>query len=80
LHAKFSGKSIDRSIARWSQLSAAVNLRNQLTHAKNVPAITEAGVVGAMEAILDVLDALYRAIYKRKFPAANRGLQSRLTF
>jgi hypothetical protein len=80
LHARFSGKAIDRSVAWWGRLTAAVNLRNQLTHAKNVPAITETAVRSAMEAILDALDALYRAIYKRKFPPANRGLQSRLSF
>jgi hypothetical protein len=80
LHAKFSGKAVDRSSTWWGQLSTATNLRNQLTHAKSVPAITEAAVRSATQAIIDALDALYQAIYKRKFPPAGQGLQSRLIF
>jgi hypothetical protein len=80
LHAKFSGTPIDRTSTWWSQLGAATNLRNQLTHAKNVPTISQSTVRSAIQAIIDALDALYQAIYKRKFPPASRGLQSRFTF
>jgi hypothetical protein len=80
LHAKFSGKSVDRSSTWWSELGAATSLRNQLTHARDVPAISQSAVRSAIQAIIDVLEALYQAIYKRKFPPANRGLQSRLSF
>jgi len=80
LHAKFSGKPVDRSSAWWGQLSAATNLRNQLTHAKGVPAITQAAVQSACQAVIDALEVLYQAIYKRKFPPVTRGLQSRLDF
>jgi hypothetical protein len=80
LHVKFSGKPMDRSSTWWSQLGAATSLRNQLTHARDVPAVSQKAVRSAIQAIIDVLDALYQAIYKRKFPPANRGLQSRLTF
>jgi hypothetical protein len=80
LHAKFSGKPLDRSSAWWGQLSAATILRNQLTHVKTVPAITQDAVKSATQAIIDVLGALYQAIYKRKFPFAGQGLGSRLTF
>lgn len=80
LHTKFSGKPVDRSSSWWGQLNTATNLRNQLTHAREIPAISEGAVRSACQAIIDTLDALYQAIYKRKFPPASRGLQSRLTF
>lgn len=79
LFAKFSVKPLDRSSTWWGQLKVATDLRNQLTHAKSIPAISEATVRSATQAIIDTLDALYQAIYKRKFPLASLGLQSRLT-
>lgn len=81
LYVKFSGKALDTSAASWrGRLSEAVNLRNQLTHARTVTAISEAAMQNAMQAIIDTLDALYRAIYQRPFPSAGRGVTSRLTF
>jgi hypothetical protein len=80
VHAKFSGKPLDRASSWWSQLSAAMDLRNQLTHAKTVPIVTDAAVGNAIRAIVDALDVLYQSIYKRPFPSAGLGLQSRLTF
>jgi hypothetical protein len=80
LHTKFSGKPLDRSSSWWAQMNAAVKLRNQLTHAKSVPVVSEAAVRSATQAIIDGLDVLYQAIYKRKFPPTGQGLQSRLNF
>lgn len=80
LHAKFSGKPIDRSSAWRGQLTAAVNLRNKLTHAKTITPITVSAVGNAIQAIIDALDALYSAIYKRKFPPVTQGLHSSLSF
>ena len=80
LHAKFSGSPVDRSSLWWSGLQEAMNLRNQLTHAKAVPAIKAVAVRSATLSIIDTLNALYLAIYKKKFPAAGQGLSSQLNF
>lgn len=80
LHVKFSGKPVDKGSVWWSRLNAATNLRNQLTHAKDIPVVTPHSVRSAIQAIIDALEALYQAIYRRSFPPANRGLQSRLNF
>jgi len=80
LHARFSGKSVDRSSVWWGQLTGAIDLRNKLTHAKTITPIMRAAVSNAIQAIVDSLDALYLAIYKRKFPPVTQGLQSSLTF
>ncbi len=80
LYAKFSGKPLDTSSDWWSKLLTAAQLRNQLTHAKSIPLIAESTVTNAINAMLQTLDALYRAIYKKPFPAASQGLQSSLDF
>lgn len=82
LHVSVAAKEIDRSSASWrGQLSAAINLRNKLTHArKEVPAISETDVQRAIEAIIATLDALFHALYSSGLPSANRGIRSRLTF
>jgi hypothetical protein len=80
LHAKLAGKPIDKSISWWGELVGAMRLRNELTHAKTVPSITQAAVRNAIQAIIDTLDALSRAIYGKKLPAADLGLNCRLRF
>jgi hypothetical protein len=82
LYVSVAAKEIDSSSASWrGQLSAAINLRNKLTHTrKEVPAISEMDVQRAIEAITATLDALFHALYKNGLPSANRGIRSRLTF
>jgi hypothetical protein len=80
LHAKFSGKPIDKSQKWWSQLGVAIQLRNQLTHPKAIPAVTETAVGSAISSIIGAIHALYRSIYKKNFPPVRQGLNSKLTF
>ena len=35
---------------------------------------------GDLQAAIDAIDALYKAVYKRRFPASQRGLTSKLDF
>jgi hypothetical protein len=80
LHTRFSGKPLDKKVPWWGALGTAIDMRNKLTHPKGAQTIGVDGVKCAIRAIVDAIDALYQAIYKKKFPAASRGLQSRLTF
>lgn len=52
LHMRFSGQKIDRSASWWSDLKAAINLRNELTHPKNAPSISSNAVARALQAIV----------------------------
>jgi hypothetical protein len=79
LHVKF-GKPIDVSSSCWSRLGEAIHLRNELTHPKEEVKISKKAVARALQAIIDMLDELYMAIYKRPFPPSGRGLQSTLNF
>ncbi|MFH1024583.1 MAG: hypothetical protein V1809_14475 [Planctomycetota bacterium] len=80
LHRRFSGKRIDLKSSWWSELQSAQILRNKLAHPKDAPVIDEDSVIRGLQSILDTINALYTAIYKRKFPGSSRGLQSNLTF
>jgi hypothetical protein len=80
LHRRFGGKPLDRTTSWWSELSSAVDLRNQLTHPKKIPDVTLKNVTRAIQAIIEAIDALFQAIYHTPFPSAKRGLQSRFSF
>jgi len=74
------GTPVNLSETLWSQLGNAMRLRNKLIHPKDQVTLTESSVGAAIQAIINVLDTVYRVIYKKHFPAANRGLASRLNF
>jgi hypothetical protein len=80
LHRKFGGVDLDRSASWWSDLASATTLRNQLTHPKCVPTISVEAVRVAVQAVIVGIDILFRAIYRRPFPVATRGLRARITF
>ena len=79
-HRKFSGKPLDKSVSWWSQLKDGLDLRNGLTHPKNEPQVDEKLVSRALQAIIDAIDSLYKAVYKKRFPGIRRSLNSNLTF
>jgi hypothetical protein len=80
LSRRFSLKPIDRSSATWSRLVSAIHLRNELTHPKGPLEIKRDQVAQALRAILDILDYIYTALYKRKYPMRDLGLESSLDF
>lgn len=80
LHRRFGGAPIDKNVAAWMGFKAGLNHRNKLTHPKETAPITEAATREAITAVIDLLDVLYRAIYKRPYPAGRRGLSSTLSF
>lgn len=76
----FRGGAVDHTQTWWSRLSDATKLRNQLTHSSEMLVMKQEAVERAIQAIVDTIDALYRAIYSLPFPAAARGVQSTLMF
>jgi hypothetical protein len=77
---RFSGSPIDKSQAWWTSLKAALNTRNDLTHPKQKTEVSKEAVESALIAIISALDALYKAVYKKPYPPAVRGLASRMEF
>jgi hypothetical protein len=74
---RFSKKApLDRTAAHWGMFKQALDLRNGLTHPKTPPTVTEKSVERALQAILELLDVTYQRIYRKKYPAWKRGLES----
>ena len=80
LHNTFSNATLDKSAPYWPQLKDGLRLRNRLTHPRQMEIITGDQVRRAILAVIDTLDALYLAVYKRPFPAKQRGANSTLDF
>ena len=79
LSQRFSGKPLDKKAAYWGKLSAALHLRNDLTHPNTYPIILgRQDLESALNAILEVLDILYKRVYKKGCPLARLGLKSQL--
>jgi hypothetical protein len=80
LFARFTKSTLDRDALWWARLKESLNIRNKISHPKDVSVLTKQDVEKSIQAIVDCLDALYQALYHRRLPAASRGLQSKLTF
>jgi hypothetical protein len=80
LCVRLSGKALDKSRSWWGQLIEAIRLRNELTHPKAIPEITELSVSNALKAIINAFDELSQAIYRKRYPGARRGLTTKLQF
>jgi hypothetical protein len=79
LFDKFSRTPLDRESAMWANLKGALKLRNQLTHPKTPPLVSERSAEDALKAILEMLNLLYKGIYGRPYPDYNYGITATLT-
>lgn len=77
---RFSKKPIDRSSAEWSRFKVAIQLRNELTHPKNAVELTHITVSDALSAVINILDMIYRALYRQGYPHKYLQLTSSLSF
>jgi hypothetical protein len=76
----FSKATSLRTAPWWSALQGALDLRNKIVHPKGSPNLTKVAVEKALQAIIDCLNALYFALFKKGLPGYKRGLDSILTF
>ena len=80
LHEKFGRKKWDAN-AKWiGNLAHAVRDRNTLMHPKELANVDVKMAERMLLAVIEALDALYLALYGKGFPAAKRGLDSKLNF
>lgn len=80
LFAKFSTQTIDKTSGWWPAVIGATKIRNRLTHPKGDVKLKVLDTENALKAIIDCVNHLYKAIYKRPFPMANVGLVTSLDF
>ena len=80
LFRRFSKNPLDKRSSWWGQLQAAFFARNSLSHPKAISNLTCSAVERALQSVIDALEALYKAVYKKPFPPQARGLDSTLDF
>ena len=70
----FSTTPLDKREIYWGEFKTALRLRNELTHPKTAPpTIDVSSTERALRAILDVLNMLYKNIYRRPHPSYGLG-------
>lgn len=70
----FSTTPLDKRESYWGEFKAAIRLRNELTHPKTPPpTIDVSSAERALQAILEVLNTLYKNIYRRPHPSYRLG-------
>lgn len=79
IYQKFSGKTLDGTTKWYSDLKQCIDLRNKLVHPKNHIQINLHQVEQANLAVISTINELYKAVYKRGFPVADRGIISKET-
>lgn len=79
LICKFSGKEIPSTCEWFNQLKQSIDFRNKLVHPKEYISLTEKQVENAMASVLETINELYKAVYKRPFPSYGFGITSRLS-
>jgi hypothetical protein len=76
IYCRFSHKQIDQN-DRWHDgIHEAINLRNSLVHPKEVIILNTEQIERALSNILQTVNAIFYAVYKRNVPILNYGLQS----
>lgn len=80
LHSKCGGEPLDRTTSWWVDLSSALDLRNKITHPKKAPSVSPDAVQRGLTAIVQCIDTIYLAVYKRHFPFVNLALDSKMGF
>ncbi len=80
LFRKFNYSKLDKKSKWWSNLNEGILLRNSLVHPKEYSELRIVQIEATLKAIIECIDRLFKAIYKRGFPNIKIGLESKLTF
>lgn len=59
----------------FSDLANALKSRNKLAHPKEKHELSHAEVIRSLKAIIDCIDALFRAVFKKSFPYKGKSLE-----
>ncbi|MGO4618571.1 hypothetical protein AB4Z34_01550 [Ensifer sp. 2YAB10] len=73
--------SVDLAQAKgtwFSKLKDALKVRNALVHPREAHSLSEEQLTAAMRAILEGVDTLYRAVFKKNLPYTKKGIEGGL--
>jgi len=76
----FSKDPIKSKGSWYSDLKSSLETRNKLVHPKEKHEISHADVMRALRAIVDCIDALFQAIFSKKFPYKGKSFEGGFSF
>ena len=77
LYYKFTRKRLDGTYQWYANLRQCIDIRNKLVHPKEQLRISDNQVELAILSVIETINQLYLAVYKRKFPAYDWGINPR---
>jgi len=77
LYYKFTGAKLSGNDPWYMALKQSIDLRNRLVHPKEHVQLTVKQVEAAVSSVVNTINELYLAVYKRGYPAADRGVESK---
>jgi hypothetical protein len=80
LFRKFNYSKLDKKLKCWQKLNEGISLRNSLVHPKEYSEITFVQIESTLKSVIECIDRLFKAVYKKGFPSIKMGLDSKLTF
>lgn len=80
IFAKFNSSKLDKTDIWWSDLKSGIKLRNKLVHPKEKTNLNDKQILDLINAVLECVNNIFLAVYKRKYPAITRGVNSKHDF
>lgn len=80
LFKKCDYSKLDKSSVWWQKLKEGIDLRNSLVHPKEFTDITQIEIESTLMAVIECVNNLFLAVYKKGLPTTNMGLDSKLEF
>ena len=76
IYSKYSKKGTDDTDTWYMEIKQTIDLRNDLVHPKNIVQVTYPQVERALWSILNTVNEIFLAVYGRKVPIFNYGIQA----
>ncbi len=80
LFIKFNKALLNKRSKWWQNLKAGIALRNNMVHPKEYHDIKDQQIEATLLAVIECINNLFRAIYKKKLPSFSMGLNSKFNF
>ena len=80
LFIKFNRALLNKRSKWWQNLKEGISLRNNMVHPKEYHDIKDKQIEATLLAVIECINNLFIAIYRKKLPSFNMGLNSKLNF
>lgn len=76
IYSKYSKKELDEADTWFMEIKQTIDLRNNLVHPKDIVQVTYSQVEKALWSVLNTVNEIFLAVYRKQVPIFNYGLQA----